>query len=115
LPLAAADPARITDQLFSLSGYYATLAKIVGQKGTDAHRPGQYDLSAVLLGKTTKNVRDNTVCTHGGLALRQATGSTPRHYSAAAWAVRECADERFTPRTSLKPLLFISPLIRRND
>ncbi len=88
---------------------YATLAKIVGQKIAADSAPDSLDLSAVLLGKTKKNVRDNTVL-HGigGLALRQghwkyipATAGAGGMGSGA-----NVADARFAAATIPEPLLF---------
>ena len=100
---------RVSDQLFSLVDIYATLAKIVGQKIPAHTAPDSLDLSTVLLGKTKKNVRDNTVL-HGigGLALRQgdwkyipATAGPGGMGSGA-----NAADERFAAVTIPEPLLF---------
>jgi len=54
----------IGDQLFSLVDVYATVAQLTGQELTAGAAPDSLDLSSVLLGKTKKNVRDNTVL-HG--------------------------------------------------
>ncbi|MEI7532772.1 MAG: arylsulfatase [Verrucomicrobiae bacterium] len=100
---------RVSDQLFSLMDCYATLAKIVGQKLPAETAPDSLDLSAVLLGKTKKNLRDNTVL-HGigGLALRQghwkyipATAGAGGMGSGA-----NVADARFAAATIPEPLLF---------
>jgi arylsulfatase A-like enzyme len=64
---------RVSNQMFSLVDFLATLASITGQKVPKATAPDSLDLSQVLLGKTEKNVRDTTVL-HGVsdmLALRQ--------------------------------------------
>ena len=64
---------RVTGQVFNLVDLYATFASIVGQQVPKQIAPDSLDLSAVLLGKTTDNLRDNTVL-HGisdELALRQ--------------------------------------------
>jgi arylsulfatase A-like enzyme len=100
---------RVSDQLFSLVDIYATLAKIVGQKIPAHTAPDSLDLSAVLLGKTKKNIRDNTVL-HGigGLALRQgdwkyipATADAGGMGSGA-----NASDARFAAATIPEPLLF---------
>jgi arylsulfatase A-like enzyme len=100
---------RVSDQLFSLVDCYATLAKIVGQKIPAHTAPDSLDLSAVLLGKTKKNVRDNTVL-HGigGLALRQADW---KYIPATAGAGgmgsgANAADARFAAANIPEPLLF---------
>ena len=100
---------RVSDQLFSLVDCYATLAKIVGQKIPAHTAPDSLDLSAVLLGKTKKNVRDNTVL-HGigGLALRQGDW---KYIPATAGAGgmgsgANAADARFAAATIPEPLLF---------
>jgi arylsulfatase A-like enzyme len=68
VPLIARWPAhiqpRVTDQMFGLVDLYATLAKIAGGKFSPDAAPDSLDLSPVLLGKTTKNLRDETVL-HG--------------------------------------------------
>jgi arylsulfatase A-like enzyme len=100
---------RVSDQLFSLVDIYATLAKIIGQKIPAHTAPDSLDLSAVLLDKTRKNIRDNTVL-HGigGLSLRQgdwkyipATASAGGMGSGA-----NAADERFAAANIPEPLLF---------
>ena len=100
---------RVSDQLFSLVDFYATLAKIVGQKIPAHTAPDSLDLSAVLLGKTKKNVRDNTVL-HGigGLALRQGDW---KYIPATAGAGgmgsgANAADARFAAANIPEPLLF---------
>jgi arylsulfatase A-like enzyme len=100
---------RVSDQLFSLVDIYATLAKIVDQIIPEHAAPDSLDLSAVLLGKTKNNVRDNTVL-HGigGLALRQghwkyipATAGAGGMGSGA-----NAADTRFAAAAIPEPLLF---------
>jgi len=100
---------RVSDQLFNLVDCYATLAKIAGQKIPVHTAPDSLDLSAVLLGKTKINLRDNTVL-HGigGLALRQgdwkfipATAGAGGMGSGA-----NAADERFAAANIPEPLLF---------
>ena len=101
--------ARVSDQLFSLVDIYATLAKIVGQKIPAHTAPDSLDLSAVLLGKTKKNLRNNIVL-HGigGLALRQGDW---KYIPATAGAGgmgsgANAADERFAAAKIPEPLLF---------
>ncbi len=100
---------RVSDQLISLVDIYATLAKIVGQKIPPHTAPDSLDLSAVLLGKTKKNLRNNTVL-HGigGLALRQGDW---KYIPATAGAGgmgsgANAADERFAAANIPEPLLF---------
>jgi arylsulfatase A-like enzyme len=100
---------RVSDQLFSLVDIYATLAKIVGQRIPTHTAPDSLDLSAVLLGKTKKNIRDNTVL-HGigGLGLRQGDW---KYIPATAGAGgmgsgANAADERFAAANIPEPLLF---------
>ena len=100
---------RLSDQWFSLVDIYATLATIVGQE-TPAHAArDSLDLSAVLLGNTTRNLRQNIVL-HGigGLALRQdawkyipATAGPGGMGSGA-----NATDERFAAARIPEPLLF---------
>jgi arylsulfatase A-like enzyme len=99
----------VSEQLFSLVDIYATLAKIVGQKIPAQAAPDSLDMSAVLLGKTKKNVRDNTI-EHGigGLALRQGDW---KYIPATAGAGgmgsgANAADARFAAATIPEPLLF---------
>jgi arylsulfatase A-like enzyme len=88
---------------------YATLAKIVGQKLPAQVAPDSLDLSAVLLGKTKKNVRGNTVL-HGigGLALRQGDWKyIPATTGAGGMGSgANASDERFAAATIPEPLLF---------
>ena len=100
---------RVSDQLFGLVDIYATLAKMVGQKIPAHTAPDSLDLSAVLLGKTKKNVRDHTVL-HGiaGLALRQGDWKyIPATTSAGGMGSgANAADERFAAANIPEPLLF---------
>jgi arylsulfatase A-like enzyme len=100
---------RVSDQLISLVDIYATLAKIIGQEMPAHIAPDSLDLSAVLLGKTKKNVRGNTVL-HGigGLALRQGDW---KYIPATAGAGgmgsgANASDERFAAANIPEPLLF---------
>lgn len=77
VPLIARWPAqikpRISDQIFNLVDFPATLAALAGQKMPKSAAPDSLDLSRVLLGKTGKPVRNHTML-HGisdTLALRQ--------------------------------------------
>ena len=77
VPLIIRWPAQIkpqvSDQMFSLVDFPATLAAIAGQAMPKSSAPDSIDLSPALLGKTKKNLRDHTVL-HGisdTLSLRQ--------------------------------------------
>ena len=100
---------RISDQFFSLMDIYATVARLTGQKLSPDAAPDSLDLSAVLLGKTKKNVRDHTVL-HGigGLALRLGDWKyIPANQG--AWGMgsgANAADARFAAATIPEPLLF---------
>ena len=64
---------RVSDQMFNLVDLFATFGSLTGQKIAAEVAPDSLDLSAVLVGTTTNNIRDNTVL-HGisdALALRQ--------------------------------------------
>jgi arylsulfatase A-like enzyme len=76
VPLIARWPAqikpRVSDQMFSLVDFLATLAALTGQKVPATVAPDSMDLSSVLLGKTEQSLRTETVL-HGisdTLALR---------------------------------------------
>jgi arylsulfatase A-like enzyme len=100
---------RVSDQLFSLVDVYATVAQLTGQELTAGAAPDSLDLSSVLLGKTKKNVRDNTVL-HGigGLALRQGDWKyIPASTGAGGMGSgANAADARFAAATIPEPLLF---------
>ena len=100
---------RVSDQLFSLVDVYATVAQLTGQELTAGAAPDSLDLSSVLLGKTKKNVRDNTVL-HGigGLALRQGDWKyIPASTGAGGMGSgANAADARFAAATVPEPLLF---------
>ena len=100
---------RVSDQLVSLVDIYATLAKLVGQPIAPGTAPDSLDLSPVILGKTTENLRDHAVL-HGigGLALRAsewkylpATVVTGGMGSGA-----NAADQRFAAANIPEALLF---------
>jgi arylsulfatase A-like enzyme len=88
---------------------YATLAQLTGQELAAGAAPDSIDLSSVLLGKTKKNVRDNTVL-HGigGLALRQGDWKyIPASTGAGGMGSgANAADARFAAATVPEPLLF---------
>ena len=100
---------RVSDQLFSLVDVYATVAQLTGQELTAGAAPDSLDLSSVLLGKTKKNVRDNTVL-HGigGLALRQGDWKyIPASTGAGGMGSgANAADARFAAATVPEALLF---------
>lgn len=103
---------RVTDQMFNLVDCLATFAGIVGQKIPGKIAPDSLDLSAVLLGKTTNNIRDNTVL-HGvsdTLALRQGDWKyIPANTKGKATGMGKGADPseaRFTANRISEPLLF---------
>jgi len=103
---------RVSDQLFSLVDIYASLAKIVGQKVPTLTASDSMDLSAVLLGKTKKNLRDNTVL-HGigdALALRQGDWkyipATAKGKAGGMGSGANASDARFALANIPEPLLF---------
>lgn len=103
---------RVTDQLFNLVDFMATLAGIVGQKVPSSIAPDSLDLSAVLLGQTTKNLRQDTVL-HGisdTLALRWGDWKyVPANAKAKASGMGSGAnpsDNRFVEARITHPLLF---------
>ncbi len=116
VPLIARWPARIqprvTDQLFSLVDLHATLARIAGGQSSPAVAPDSLDLSRVLLGETTEQLRDHTVL-HGlsnTLALRQGDWKfIPANATAATSGMGSGAnpsDARFADNRIVEPLLF---------
>ncbi len=103
---------RVTDQMFNLVDCLATFASIVGQKVPAKVAPDSLDLSAVLLGTTTNQLRDNTVL-HGisdTLALRQGDWKyIPGNAKVKASGVGNGAnplDARFSANRITGPLLF---------
>ena len=68
VPLIARWPARVqprvSDQIFSLVDLFHTFARLTGSEFRSQVAPDSLDLSAVLLGQTTAQVRDHTVL-HG--------------------------------------------------
>lgn len=116
VPLIARWPARIkprvTDQMFGLVDLYATLAKIGGGKISAESGPDSLDLSPVLLGTTTDNLRDHTVL-HGisnTLSLRAGDWKyVPAMVSPAASGMGSGAnpgDARFVESRAVEPQLF---------
>jgi arylsulfatase A-like enzyme len=102
---------RVSDQIFSLVDVYATVAQLTGQELAAGAAPDSLDLSSVLLGKTKKNLRDNTVL-HGigGLALRQGDWkyipATEKMKPGGMGSGANAADPRFAAATVPEPLLF---------
>jgi arylsulfatase A-like enzyme len=102
---------RVSEQLFSLVDVYATVAQLTGQELTADSAPDSLDLSSVLLGKTKKNVRNNTVL-HGigGLALRQGDWkyipATEKMKPGGMGSGANAADLRFAAANIPEPLLF---------
>jgi len=102
---------RVSDQIFSLVDVYATVAHLTDQELTAGAAPDSLDLSSVLLGKTKKNVRDNTVL-HGigGLALRQGDWkyipATEKMKAGGMGSGANAADPRFAAANIPEPLLF---------
>jgi arylsulfatase A-like enzyme len=115
VPLIARWPARlqprVTDQLFNLVDLPATLGRLAGAEISPASSPDSLDLSPVLLGETTQNLRDHTVL-HGiadTLALRvgdwkyiPANTRGPGGGTGGA----NPSEARFTPNQIRSPLLF---------
>jgi arylsulfatase A-like enzyme len=115
VPLLARWPARlrprVTDQIFSLVDLPATLARLCGAEISPKDSPDSLDLSAVLLGETTTNVRDHTVL-HGisdKLALRTGEWkyipATTRGRATGTGGANP-SDARFAPNQITEPLLF---------
>lgn len=116
VPLIARWPAqikpRVSDQIFSLVDFPATLAALVGQKMPKSVVPDSIDLSRVLLGQTGKNIRNHTML-HGisdTLALRQDNWKyIPANASGPAKGIGNGADPseaRFAASRIPEPLLF---------
>lgn len=115
VPLLARWPARlqprVTEQMFNLVDLPATLAHLAGTQVSPQDSPDSLDLSSVLLGTTTENVRDYTVL-HGisdTLALRvgdwkyiPSNGRGPASGTGGA----NGGDDRFRETRFPKPLLF---------
>ena len=103
---------RVSDQMFSLVDCLATLANIAGQSVPANAAPDSLDLSAVLLGETTNNVRDNTVLhgIGGALALRQGDWkyipATAKDTAGGMGSGADAADARFAAANIPEPLLF---------
>jgi arylsulfatase A-like enzyme len=116
VPLIARWPARIkprvSDQMFSLVDLHATLAKISGGERSAQAAPDSLDLSAVLLGQTTNDLRDHTIL-HGlsdTLALRQGDWKyIPANANSKVSGMgsgANASDARFVENRIPEPLLF---------
>lgn len=116
VPLIARWPAkikpRVSDQMFSLVDFVATLGSLTGQRIPPGAAPDSINLSRVLLGETEKNLRDNTVL-HGisdTLALRQGDWKyIPANAKAEANGIGRGAnpkDTRFVANRVTQPALF---------
>ncbi len=116
VPLIACWPGqikpRVSGQMFNLVDLLATLADLTGQKVPPAIAPDSLDMSAVLLGTTTNQLRHDTVL-HGisdELALRWGDWKfIPKHASAKAQGIGQGAnptDPRFVDAHLTHPLLF---------
>ena len=103
---------RVTDQMFNLVDCLATFAGITGQQVSKEVFPDSLDLSAVLLGTTTNQLRDNTVL-HGisdTLALRvgdwKFIPANPRAKISGMGRGADLSDSRFAANRLTKPTLF---------
>jgi arylsulfatase A-like enzyme len=103
---------RVTDQMFNLVDFLATFASIVGQKVPKQIAPDSLDLSAVLLGTTTNQLRDNTVL-HGisdTLALRMGDWkyipAKAKGKAGGMGAGANPSDARFVANRITEPMLF---------
>jgi arylsulfatase A-like enzyme len=103
---------RVTDQMFNLVDLLSTCASLVGQQVPKQIAPDSLDLSSVLLGATTNNLRTDTVL-HGisdELALRWGNWKyVPANAKAKASGMGRGAnpkDTRFVEARITHPLLF---------
>ena len=103
---------RVTSQMFSLVDCLATFAGLTGQSVPKPNAPDSLDLSAVLLGTTTNQLRNHTVL-HGisdTLALRWGDWKfIPANTAAKAGGMGQGAnasDARFAANHITKPMLF---------
>ena len=116
VPLIARWPEQIkpraTGQMFNLVDLMATFAGIVGQEVPKNVAPDSLDLSAVLLGATTNQLRDNTVL-HGisdMLALRAGDWkfipAKPKGKLTGMGMGADPANARFAANHIAEPMLF---------
>jgi arylsulfatase A-like enzyme len=103
---------RVSDQMVSLVDLLATFAGVTGQKFPHTAAPDSLDLSPVLLGTTTNQLRDNTVL-HGisdTLALRWGDWKLiPANFKRKTSGMgngADAADPRFKANHVTEPLLF---------
>jgi len=102
---------RVTEQIFNLVDLPATLGRIASAEISNTDSPDSLDLSPVLLGETTANLRDYTVL-HGisdTLALRIGDWKyipANMHGRATNTGGANPSDARFTPNQIPEPLLF---------
>jgi len=103
---------RVTGQMFSLVDLLATFAGMTGQTVSQEIAPDSMDLSAVVLEKTTNQLRDNTVL-HGlsdMLALRLGDWKfipvNPNAKVTGMGKGANAADSRFAANHITKPMLF---------
>jgi arylsulfatase A-like enzyme len=103
---------RVTEQMFSLVDLLATFAGLAGENFSKKIAPDSIDLSAVLLGTTTNQLRDNTVL-HGvsdKLALRAGDWKfIPANASGKTTGIgrgADASDSRFAANRIAQPLLF---------
>lgn len=103
---------RVSDQLFSLVDFLATFAGLTGQPVPKNSAPDSLDLSAVLLGTTTNQLRNNTVL-HGiadTLALRDGNWkyipANGKSKNTGMGSGANAADDRFAANRIAEPSLF---------
>ncbi len=103
---------RVSNQMFSLVDLLATFAGLTGQKVSKDVAPDSLDLSGLLLGTTTNQVRDNTVL-HGisdKLALRAGDwkyiSATTNLKATGIGRGANAEDQRFTANHNSNPMLF---------
>lgn len=115
VPLIARWPARIkprvTDQIFSAVDLFHTLARIAGSEFPARQAPDSLDLSRVLLGQTTENLRDHTIL-HGisdAFAIRDGDWkyipATPG-FAVSGAGRGAVIDDRFTESRIAEPALY---------
>ncbi len=116
VPFLASWPAqikpRVSNQIINLTDCFATFSKIVGEELPSNVAPDSLDLSSVLLGNTTENVRDHTVLhgIGGTLALRQGNWkylpATAKGAVGGTGSGADASDPRFASAIIPEPMLF---------
>ena len=116
VPFIASWPAqikpRVSDQVINLVDCFATFAKIVGKEIPADAAKDSVDLSTVLFGKTTENIRDHTVLhgIGGTLAIRQGDWkyfpATAKGAVGGTGSGSDASDPRFAAAIIPEPLLF---------